>query len=376
MRHILYISYDDPNDRKNWSGTAFACLQQLKKFYNVEIAIIKNGSIDIFISKILKLIFLFGKKNYLTGFSLIRAWVLSKRALKAIRHGNYEVIFVIGSQYTAFLKTDVPIVYLADATFHQLIDYYNFNLSSYSIFSGNLIQKKSFMANSLNIFASKWTKNDAVSFYGVDEKKCAVIHLGANIDDDFMEIHKERSVLTINVLFVGVDWERKGSQIAIDCITELNIKDAKHRYVLQLVGCLPPYEIHNNNVVLHGFVDRNSSDGRKKMHDIFSSCDVFLLPTKAECAGMVFCEASAYGLPVFTFDTGGVSDYVMHGINGFLFPPNSNGADFADKIIFIVNQPEYFKTIATQCRTLYKNELNWSKFGNSLFSSIEGLLSV
>lgn len=42
-----------------------------------------------------------------------------------------------------------------------------------------------------------------------------------------------------------------------------------------------------------------------------------LLPTIAECAGIVFAEASGYGIPSITYDTGGVGTYVIDGINGF-----------------------------------------------------------
>lgn len=34
---------------------------------------------------------------------------------------------------------------------------------------------------------------------------------------------------------------------------------------------------------------------------------LLLLPTRAECAGIVFNEASAYGVPILLTDTGGVS---------------------------------------------------------------------
>ena len=51
-----------------------------------------------------------------------------------------------------------------------------------------------------------------------------------------------------------------------------------------------------------------------------SSSDILLLPTQAECAGIVFVEASAYSMPIFTHDTGGISNYVINGINGYRLP--------------------------------------------------------
>ncbi|WP_270350498.1 glycosyltransferase [Ligilactobacillus salivarius] len=57
-----------------------------------------------------------------------------------------------------------------------------------------------------------------------------------------------------------------------------------------------------------------------------------LLPTRAECAGIVFNEASAFGVPSLSVDTGGVADYVKNNINGYRMPLSANGEDFALKI--------------------------------------------
>ncbi|WP_137463714.1 glycosyltransferase, partial [Escherichia coli] len=43
-----------------------------------------------------------------------------------------------------------------------------------------------------------------------------------------------------------------------------------------------------------------------------------LLPTIADCYGMVFCEAAAFGLPVVATDTGGVSSIVINERTGIL----------------------------------------------------------
>ena len=55
-----------------------------------------------------------------------------------------------------------------------------------------------------------------------------------------------------------------------------------------------------------GFLNKNIPEQYQKLITIMGRCNLFLLPTKAECAGIVLCEASAFGLPIFTFDTGGL----------------------------------------------------------------------
>lgn len=41
--------------------------------------------------------------------------------------------------------------------------------------------------------------------------------------------------------------------------------------------------------------------------------------TRAECHGIVNCEACAFGLPIFSYATGGVPSYVINDFNGFAF---------------------------------------------------------
>ena len=59
----------------------------------------------------------------------------------------------------------------------------------------------------------------------------------------------------------------------------------------------------------------------------FASADAFMFPSKTETLGLVLLEAMAAGCPVVAAGTGGITDIVDDGINGYLFDPNQeNGA--------------------------------------------------
>ena len=52
--------------------------------------------------------------------------------------------------------------------------------------------------------------------------KCKVLEFGANLDDeDIVKSDKYEKGDVLNVLFSGVNWERKGAAIAIDTVKEL-----------------------------------------------------------------------------------------------------------------------------------------------------------
>lgn len=56
--------------------------------------------------------------------------------------------------------------------------------------------------------------------------------------------------------------------------------------------------------------------------NLLASCDVFCSPSPYETFGLTVVEAMASGIPVVTVNSGGVSDYIVDGVNGYLVPPD------------------------------------------------------
>ena len=63
-------------------------------------------------------------------------------------------------------------------------------------------------------------------------------------------------------------------------------------------------------VKYYGFLNKNDEAQGKKYLEVLSVCHCLLLPTIAECSAIVFSEAAALGMPVFTHETGGTPNYV------------------------------------------------------------------
>jgi glycosyltransferase involved in cell wall biosynthesis len=59
----------------------------------------------------------------------------------------------------------------------------------------------------------------------------------------------------------------------------------------------------------------------------FASADAFIFPSRTETLGLVLLEAMAAGCPVVAAASGGITDIVTDGVNGYLFAPDDpNGA--------------------------------------------------
>ena len=56
--------------------------------------------------------------------------------------------------------------------------------------------------------------------------------------------------------------------------------------------------------------------------------------------GLVILEAMATGLPVVSLDGYGNRELIIENENGFMLPNNASAAAFAEKIIFMINNPE------------------------------------
>lgn len=73
----------------------------------------------------------------------------------------------------------------------------------------------------------------------------------------------------------------------------------------------------------------------KTLASAFASADAFMFPSKTETLGLVLLEAMAAGCPVVAAGTGGITDIVDDGINGYLFDPrDKNGAIAATQRLF------------------------------------------
>lgn len=135
----------------------------------------------------------------------------------------------------------------------------------------------------------------------------------------------------------------------------------------------PPQHIDQQYISQLGFLDKNKSSDYKSLIKLISSSDLLLLPTIAECAGIVFAEASAYGLPIFTYDTGGISNYVVNGINGYRLPMGSNGSEFGKKIKETIESGG-LPSLSEGGKELYKRTLNWTRWRVQIEHVINGII--
>ena len=75
------------------------------------------------------------------------------------------------------------------------------------------------------------------------------------------------------------------------------------------------------------------------MAQYYSSADLYIFPTLADNAPLTVLEAMACGLPVVTFDTGGVPEIVKHMESGYVAKYKDQD-DFNQGLFLLLNDEE------------------------------------
>jgi glycosyltransferase involved in cell wall biosynthesis len=89
---------------------------------------------------------------------------------------------------------------------------------------------------------------------------------------------------------------------------------------------------------------------------------------------MVFCEASAYGLPSITTNTGGVCGAVKDGENGFMLPLSARGQDYAEVIAKVYSDDRLYYGLVRSSRAAFEDRLNWDAWGMSVKNLLDQLI--
>ncbi|MBW7675610.1 glycosyltransferase family 4 protein [Chryseobacterium chendengshani] len=367
---IGFYSVVPLDDKKNWSGTMFKMYEQLliqghEVVWIPRVRFTNNEKKTFrFIEKTFNKIF---NRGYNRHLFIYKAKIAARRLEKNLKDFKIDVLFnPTHVNDFAYLKTDIPVVYLNDANVAQLLNYYHY-YSGFGILSKletKYLEKKTLKKSSFAVFSSDWASNFAVDFYGIEKEKVKTIKFGANIMvPEKINFSKNTSEFTF--LFLAVDWVRKRGTLAFESLKILREKGLPVKMLI--VGCDP--EINEDWVTIIPFLNKNNPDEFKEIQQHLLNSHFLFVPTKADCTPIAFCEAAGYGLPVISTNTGGISAHVIHGYNGILLSPNAVAQDYADEMEKLMNAPEKVKEYSENARKLYDQELNWENWGNE-FSKI------
>ena len=385
MRVLFISSSQTSDDKKAWSGTVYKSFQALKRAgYVLDYLCALRDYKQTFLDKLICTYWLripakFGKATRMDeSFYSVRIF---RQTLQNFDYSPYDIIFV--PTHIAIINAipkniKAKIVHLVDATVDSLFEYYTefSNLWFHNYWEAHYLGKKAFKRSDLLIASSDWCKRNAIDQYGISPDKIAVVEFGANIDDsDITEIkHYYRPDKPLRIYWSGVNWERKGGDVAFDCCRELIKRGYQIEFHITGMKELPKDITNQTWVYNHGFLNKNNPEEYKRLINIMSIQDIFLFPSKAECSSIALCEANAFGLPCFVYDTGGTANYVENGKNGYMLPLNATGTEFANQIETSLVE-DSLSGLSANARKKYKECLNWTTWSKKVKFEIENIVN-
>jgi len=287
---------------------------------------------------------------------------------EALARESGDVLFSPGTLAISHLECDLPMTFCSDASLAGLLDYYP-AYSQLSPFLRRTAEQSEAMALSrtaLAVYPSEWAAKSAMEHYGLSAERIAVIPFGANLgshnteSEVFANIQK-RGFQTIRLLFIGREWHRKGGDLVVDTARILIEKGLNVQ--VDVVGPKRiPREARQPFVRDQGPLDPAHPEERTHLTDLFREAHLLFVPSRAEAFGLVFSEASAFGVPVISTATGGIPGAIRDGVNGHLLPLEAGPEDYAATIESAIGDPAYYRAFAQRSFHEFKHRLNWDTF--------------
>lgn len=208
---------------------------------------------------------------------------------------------------------------------------------------------------------SEFIRASLIEDYGLPPERVECVWCGANTEPPAIPAAREWH--GGRILFVGIEWERKGGPDLLRAFER--VVRAVPTAQLVIAGCSPAAP-HPAIRVL----------GRLPLEEIsklYGDADLFCMPSRKEPAGVVFSEAGLRGLPSVATRSGGIPDRVLDGDTGFLVEPGDIDA-LADRLITLCRDREKCRAMGEAARLLATERFTWQAVGERMIPRIRAVL--
>lgn len=195
---------------------------------------------------------------------------------------------------------------------------------------------------------SHWAASSAMEDYGVNPE--CIHYAPPGVDTALWNpgnLEDKPKDGICRILFIGYNFERKGGDLLIRWAKETSRRNWEIHMVTELKMNVPP------GVFIHTGLDINSGGLIK----LAQQCDVFALPTRADCFSIASLEAMAVGMPVITSRVGGIPDIVIDGKTGYLLDVDDY-TGLSDRLNTLIDTPELRHTLGQNGRNVVLNQFD------------------
>lgn len=296
---------------------------------------------------------------------------------RRLQGADVDFVFASHSIPATMLRCNAPIVFSHDQSFVERLDYFPYEQRppAREYVTRSIAQEREAFSNAtLGVYPSERSIRTIMKEYDVPAEKLAMIPWGGNFPfepgrDDAEVLIAKRRGRNLELVFVGVDWARKGGDVAIQAARILH--DRGVPLGLTVIGSNPKIDDKPEFLKVIPYIDKNDPAQLNAYLAILSGAHFLFLPSRAEAYGHVFCEAAALGVPAISRDVGGVSTIIADGVTGRCLPADATAEDFADAIRRAFADWDHYAAMARAARRRYESVLNWRAFCGAIIRRLE-----
>ena len=378
-KKILYLTRLNPYDVKSWSGVTSNILKCLMQNFDViTVGPLSNRVRTLYI---LKRFFysIFGIKFDIDR-PIFVAKDFAKQIHKKIKNISYDAILTTDSYLLTFIKTKKPCFIYTDVLFSTYYSHYfnNQMIHSSTLSDGNFCQKKALLKSKKIFLTSKWAIRDAAKTYKINKSNFDLLPFGPSTSmvpskKNLFKIIKKKSLNECRLVSIGVHWNRKGMNKALNLVNYMN--KIGQKTTLYIVGATPPENLTIPKYVkLFRFLNKDIKKDKILIEKILYKAHFNILFSQSEAYGVVNVEASAFGLYSITNKIGGIDGVISNNENGYMFKKNEKVEFISDHILKIFNNKNFYIKKSCASRNQYEKNLNWYKISINLHQKINKYL--
>ncbi len=281
------------------------------------------------------------------GGQFVRSWAYHRALERAREEPGFDLVWYNSSPktglFSALQERDLPVV--------LMINDYNNAISRVPLESRDVLGRKRSIQRPLWRVFEKWALRscDAVvvnsrfmkkaigDWYGIAEEKMFLLYKAVDLDA-FSFSPPPALELPVEVLFVKHDYRRGGLEELMGALSQLpqdvhltvagpaDGDEAAIRGLARDCG-------FNRPLTFAGRVSRSA------VRELFTTHDLFCVPSRAEALGVVFLEALASGLPAIGTTAGGIPEVLDRGRAGWMVPPQDEEA-LRETLDEVIRSPE------------------------------------
>lgn len=354
---ICFIGRDEPDNVADWSGIPYWTVRHLQA---------RGHHVDVFrgepkLAKRLAapsraIAYACGRRlmyRYSTSYTL-----LTRARIRQILAGRtYDAVFCQDA-VTASAVRHACVLYWCDALAEPLYEAYLPGYWSRVVNRGQVrrLEGQALSAARWVLCASDWAR-DALAARGPQHAQKLIV---APFPVGMAEVPPKAEVFSaierrragpVRLLFVGVDWRRKGGDRALALTAALRARGLDARLTIVGVTPLTP-QTKPDFVDQVGFLRKDDPEQMLKMRRLLDEAHFLLLPSRAEAMGIALLEAHAHGVPTVSSNVGGIPTVVEPSANGFAFDFKDPSV-VADALVPVLLDPARYVRLARSAREVF-----------------------